>query len=296
MGAGIREQTASRPAPEGIAVNIHERKRILIWGKTRPELSRSHRETVCTGGILADTRRLIRLYPIPLRFLNDESVFSKYQWIEADIAKSTKDYRPESYRIRTDNIVVGEKVPTDDDWRLRAEWIMNPENLYASVEALQVAQRRDKTSLGIVKPKEFVDFVAEEVPDEERDSYKQRYDQVMAQLDLPFEQEAEPTTPLPPPDYRFRIHFRCDDTACTRVHDFSVFDWEADALYTGCRRRGDSREQARDKVLDKLRDICGDEKDTRLFLGNIFLHQHIFTIVGLWFPKKRAHKQLTLFS
>ena len=68
-----------------------ERKRILIWGKTRPELSRSYHETVCTGGVLADTRRLIRLYPIPLRYLEDDKVFRKYQWIEADIVKSDRD-------------------------------------------------------------------------------------------------------------------------------------------------------------------------------------------------------------
>jgi hypothetical protein len=277
-------------------MTLHERKRILIWGKTRPELSRSYRETVCTGGILADTRRLIRLYPIPLRFLTDESVFSKYQWIEADIAKSTKDYRPESYRIRIDSVVVGEKVPTEDNWQLRAEWVMNPQNLHASVEALQDAQKRDKTSLGIIKPKEFVDFVAEAVPDEERNDYWLRYAQVMAQPDLPFEQEPEQTTPLPPPDYRYRIRFRCDDPACTRVHDFGVFDWEADALYATCRRRGDTPEQARDKVLDKLRNVCGDDKDTHFFLGNIFSHQHVFTIVGLWYPKKRSHRQMDLFA
>lgn len=278
-------------------MTVHQRKRILIWGKTRPELSRSYRETVCTGGILADTRRLIRLYPIPLRFLNDESVFTKYQWIEADIARSTSDPRPESYRILLpDNILVGDKVPTDNDWEQRAAWVMNPENLHASVEALQEARRRDKTSLGIIRPKEFVDFVAEEVPEADRQNYWTRYRQITAQGELPFEPEVEQVNPLPPPDYRFRIHFRCDDAACQRVHAFSVFDWEADALYFGCRRRGDSREQARDKVVAKLRDVCDDDKDTHLFLGNIFSHQHIFTIVGLWFPKKRANKQLSLFA
>ena len=188
-------------------------------------------------------------------------------------------------------------MPTDDDWRLRADWVMAPENLHASVEALQEAQKRDKTSLGIIKPKEFVNFTGEAVPDAERQDYWHRYRQIMAQRELPFEdEEADTVNPLPPPEYRFRIHFRCDDAACTRVHEFGVFDWEVDALYYGCRRRGDSREQARDKVIDKLRDVCGDDKDTRLFLGNIFSHQHVFTIVGLWFPKKREHKQLDLFS
>jgi hypothetical protein len=33
-----------------------ETRRILIWGKTRPELSKKHRETVCTGGVFEDTK------------------------------------------------------------------------------------------------------------------------------------------------------------------------------------------------------------------------------------------------
>src|SRR5690349_10297784 len=57
-----------------------ERRRILIWGKTRPELSRNYRETVCTGGVFEDSGRLVRLYPIPLRYLDDEKYFKKYQW------------------------------------------------------------------------------------------------------------------------------------------------------------------------------------------------------------------------
>ena len=67
-----------------------ERRRILIWGKTRPELSRSHKETVCTGGVFADTKEFVRVYPIPLRFLDETKVFKKYQWIEAPVRKATK--------------------------------------------------------------------------------------------------------------------------------------------------------------------------------------------------------------
>src|SRR5262249_4696351 len=66
-GGGNLRPTTIKPHPEDIAMTMHQRQRILIWGKTRPELSRTYRETVCTGGILADNRRLIRLYPIPLR-------------------------------------------------------------------------------------------------------------------------------------------------------------------------------------------------------------------------------------
>ena len=38
-----------------------EWQRILIWGRTRPEVSKAHEETVCTGGVFEDTRRFVRL-------------------------------------------------------------------------------------------------------------------------------------------------------------------------------------------------------------------------------------------
>jgi len=39
-------------------------KDILILVKTYPEISTKYTETVCTGGILAETKELIRLYPV----------------------------------------------------------------------------------------------------------------------------------------------------------------------------------------------------------------------------------------
>jgi hypothetical protein len=65
-----------------------QRRKILVWGKTRPEVSRHYRETVCTGGIFEDTCRLVRLYPIPLRYLDDKRYFQKYQWITADVQRA----------------------------------------------------------------------------------------------------------------------------------------------------------------------------------------------------------------
>jgi hypothetical protein len=275
------------------------RKRILIWGKTRPELSRAYHETVCTGGILEDTRRLVRLYPIPLRYLEDDKVFRKYQWIEAHVMKSTRDVRPESYKIRLDTIVPGEHIPPESgNWGRRAEWVMAPGNVFASVEALQAARAADGTSIGLVKPKECMGFYAEAFPQAEKDEFWRKYRSIQRQPDLPFEPDSdEEVRPLPPPDFRFKIQFRCDDSACSKVHDFTAFDWEVDALYNSCRNRGDSPEAARDKVIAKLRDeACGPTKDTHFFLGNIATHPHIFTIVGLWYPKNQGHRQRGLFD
>ena len=266
-----------------------ERKRILIWGKTRPELSRTHKETVCTGGVFEDSKLFVRLYPIPLRYLDDEQVFRKYQWIEADVRKAVMDHRPESYNIRCDNISVGDTIPTDKGtWSQRAPWITQPQgHIFRSVEALQAAREQNGTSIGMIKPLEVTDVRAEPYTQDEREQFWKKYEQVVAQQELVFDPETERNVrPLPAPTYRFKIKFRCGDPLCRQDHLFSVFDWEVDALYNNLCRGGDAQDMACGKVIDKLRDdICGPGKDTYFFLGNIAAHPHVFTIVGLWYPK-----------
>lgn len=85
-------------------------KRILIWGKTYPELSIRYAETVCTGGT-DEEGNLIRLYPIPFRYLAPESSFKKYQWITARICKADDDTRRESHKILPESIVTDGEVP-----------------------------------------------------------------------------------------------------------------------------------------------------------------------------------------
>ncbi len=277
-----------------------ERRRILIWGKTRPELSRSYRETVCTGGVFADTKQFVRLHPIDLRYLDAERVFKKYQWIEATVRKAIKDPRPESYNIRCDSIELGETIPTvKGDWSRRAEWITEPSgHIFRSVEALQEARKTDGTSIGMVKPLHVKDFLVEPYPEAEKRRFWSKYRAIQQEQELPFESETEKTVkPLSPPDFRFKIKFRCDDPACPQDHVFGVYDWEVDALYVTCKQQGNTPEQACEKVVAALRDdVCAEAKDTYFFLGNIVSHPHVFIIGGLWYPKKQRHKQRGLFD
>jgi hypothetical protein len=276
-------------------MSLWERRKILIWGKTRPELSRTHKETVCTGGVFADTKAFVRLYPIPLRFLNDEQVFKKYQWIDADVKRPRRDSRPESYNIHPETIQVGDFIPTDKgDWSERAAWLLQPDHFFESVEALQAEREWKGTSIGMVKPDEVLDFPVYSYPDGEKAGWWVKYRSILEQQEFQFApSDVLPVKRLSPPDFRFKIKFRSGDN----IHEFSVFDWEIDALYFNCRKRGDTQEQARAKVVAKLeRDVCGKEKDTYFFLGNIAAHPQIFTIVGLWYPKKQRVLQASLFD
>lgn len=86
-----------------------EKKRILIWGMTYPELSTKYIETVCSGGVLEDGTP-VRLYPIPYRYLDGPDKFHKYQWITANIARNTSDPRPESIKVQSGSIQCGDIV------------------------------------------------------------------------------------------------------------------------------------------------------------------------------------------
>jgi hypothetical protein len=111
-------------------------------------------------------------------------------------------------------------------------------------------------------------------------------------MELPLDAETgNEIKPLRPADYRFKIRFVCRNDTCGG-HEFSVLDWELDALYSKMRRGGMGAGAAAGKVVEKLKDACGSDKDLYFFLGNIASHPTTFTIVGLWYP--RSQPQLSL--
>src|ERR1700722_6885446 len=100
---------------------VSRRAKVLILCKTYPSPSASYVETSCVAA-MEEGGRLLRLYPVPFRLLEDENQFRKWQWIEADIEKAKDDHRPESHRIRADTIrCLGDPLPTTDSWARRRE-------------------------------------------------------------------------------------------------------------------------------------------------------------------------------
>lgn len=81
--------------------------------------------------------------------------------------------------------------------------------------------------------------------------------------------------------------FRCADLDCRQDHEFGILDWETDALYFRLVSKGANPQEAAAAVVGKLHEICAPDKDLHFYLGNISNHQHVFTIVGLWWPKKK---------
>ncbi|MFZ2633924.1 MAG: hypothetical protein WA017_08540 [Desulfosalsimonadaceae bacterium] len=85
------------------------------------------------------------------------------------------------------------------------------------------------------------------------------------------------------------LKFRCDDPGCTG-HKMSILDWEFGQLYRNVRGSVDWEQKITDKVM---MDICGPKKEPYLILGNIARWQHIFCILGIFYPPKG--RQMHLF-
>lgn len=136
-----------------------ERAKILITVKTYPLLSSKHAETVCTAG-LREEGKWIRIYPVPFRLMDKAKQFKKYQWIEADIIKDTRDPRPESYRL-ADEIKPLHCLDTQKTWEERKKLVLS--KVFYNLDTLihEARDTKQSTSLATFKPKRIVSFSIE---------------------------------------------------------------------------------------------------------------------------------------
>jgi hypothetical protein len=210
-----------------------EAKDVLILVKTYPEYSAKYTETVCTAGILAENKQLIRLYPIRYRYLEGINQFSKYQWINVKLSKSASDSRPESYKIYEKSIKIGETIEPGKDWSERKKWVLNEKNVYNSIEELHEAQKSSGVSLGLVRLKELTRIHIESKPESDIEQALKKKETIMRQLDMFEDKKDLEILPV-----RFLIHFRCEGHEC-KGHVMSIIDWEFAQLYRNVRNGKD---------------------------------------------------------
>lgn len=260
--------------------------RVLIWGKTYPELSARHQETVCTGGVRADGSP-IRLYPVPLRYMEGSQQYKLYDWVEIPVCRNEKDNRPESFKVQAEGIRIVDHLDTDrDQWAARAAVVMRDQSWqHEGMDALLERQRTTRHSMGIVTPGQIDDVQLRRRSPAEIASFAAKWAQITAQPDI-FRPEYKT---LDCPEYDVRLLWRCADRCVTcrqKPHDMGVLDW---GLVQLGRRSG--WHTARDR-LSSIADLA--TIDFRLFLGNFFLHQANFGIIGLWYPKRSLQASLPL--
>jgi hypothetical protein len=257
--------------------------RVLIWGKTYPELSYKHTETVCTGGCLQDGTP-IRLYPIKLRYLEHVRQYALYDWIEVPICKNRADNRPESYKVQGDRIEVLSSVPTGGDWESRRAVIFrNTDWHYECLNDLRTEQKNSYRSLGIIRVGEVLGVdVVRRKPEDEAD-FQKRLARLQSSIDL-WGNEVKSLTYIP---YRIRLHWRCQRVTGPQAcpgHHASILDWGLQEL---ARKEGIEKARAKMEALTRL-----DTYDLHLYMGNLFTRQNIFCIIGLWYPKRRVQASL----
>ena len=236
-----------------------QEKRILILGTTYPAYSTKYTEIACTGGILEETMGMVRLHPVPHRYLEPGSRFKSFQWIRAQVTQHTSDPRPESLRIKPGSIQTEEVIPsTKPEERLR--YIENSPHLCRSVEDLKDRQKSDKTSLGIVKPQEILGCFLEARSETARQEWEQKEREVLRQTNL-FGEELKP---IDFPDTKFSVQWRCDDPRC-ETHSMGLLQWGLHELNRKYRNHPEREKKvlaAMEKQLDQTR------YDVYFFMGN----------------------------
>jgi hypothetical protein len=121
--ARFGETTASEPV------------RVLILGRTYMHYSMHHMELECTGGLLADSFRMVRLHPIPYRYLERDNQFHDFQWITVNAQADVQDSRPETLRVDPHSITLEAHIPSENI-RDRRRCIDASPHRVASVEEL----------------------------------------------------------------------------------------------------------------------------------------------------------------
>lgn len=273
--------------------------RILISVKTYPTLSATYDELVCTAGFKEDGS-WIRIYPVPYRKLKYADQYEKWQWIEIDIVRNTKDFRKESYRpaVLDKDIIIGETIPTTNNWILRKEIALK--NVYTDMSTL-IQEAKDINigrSLAVLRPKKVIDFIWEPC---EREWDKNKLDAIIAkqsQNNLFDNEETKKifqiAKKLP---YKFSYIFTTEDG---KKRALMVEDWELGALYWNCLKSANGNEEvACQKVKEKYFDYMVNKCDLHFFLGTTqkfhMVGPNPFIIIGVFYPIKEDKTQLSLF-
>ena len=256
-----------------------EKKKILVTVKAYPERSRKHGPIVCTAG-LTEEGEWIRLYPLPFSLFVKNKI-SKYDLIEAVCRKSTDEKlrRKESYKVKPDSIKVIDSALRKDKkkWELRNEIILK--NVAPSLEYLQESFREDRTSLGIIKPVDIIDFYKSEELEIYEEKFRFQYTLDGGRTPI--------VTEIP---HIFRYKFRCD--GCTEsVHDIQCEDWELLESYRSWGKRYHNSDILWEKIHEKYFEWM-KKRDLYFYVGTYSLYP-TWLIIGLYYPPvKKDRKSL----
>ena len=253
-------------------------EKILVLVKTYPNLSQKYVETVCAAGI-TDKGEWRRLYPIPFRKLPFEKRFKKFDWIEVDTQKNDKEKlrRSESHKINPDSIKILRNLGTGQnrDWAERNKILLPLAK--KSLEELEELKDSKRITLGLVKPKELIDFTLtplEECRDWEKDLIEGTQQTLFGEYKSPLDK-------IP---WKFSYVFKCDDPKCNG-HSLMCEDWELLESWRSWKNTYKTDELLWQKFKQKYFDWMKN-RNLHFIIGTESRFNK-FLIIGLYYPPKK---------
>lgn len=249
-------------------------EKILIIIKAAPIPSKSYTEVVCTVGV-TKSGKLIRLYPVPYRYLYFPQRYKEYQWIEVEIEKHKKDNRIDSYKPNIKTLrVIGNPLPAG-----RAEQrkkIILP-LISSNLEEIKNNFRNKKISLGVFKPKKIKLKIER---DDER--WSNGHEKMLKQRVL-FGEQPKKLEKVP---FKFSYEFSCNNKDC-KGHIQKVVNWGINELYRNLKEKNP---YSIDTILKKITqkwetEMWGENKDSYLIVGTRFPYAS-FLVLGVFWPPK----------
>lgn len=252
------------------------KKRVTVITKAYPEPSRKHGDVACTAGITEDGE-WIRMYPIDIRHFVGENKISKFDVIEVECEKDTGEKlgRKESHKIRPDSIKIVDRSLTQPnvDW-IRRNALLLPK-LNTSIESLQELYGQDKTSLGLIRPKQIVDFI--------KTQELQKYENNSWSYTLTLDGQKIPhVTQIP---HIFKYVFTCPGCKGSE-HTMQCEDWELFASYRSWGNNYTDLETLWAKLKEKYFDWMLKERDLYFVMG-MYSQYPTWFIIGIYYPPKK---------
>ena len=253
---------------------------LLILTKTYPSPSTKYRETTCVAAVNRNGL-LRRLYPVPFRLLEGNARFHKWEWIQAQVRRSTGDQRPESRRIDADSIVRSGNIIEikRGDWSERVQWI--EPHVVPTFNALEARRQATGETLGFLRPSRIVELKITPVKATDwTEADRQRLSQD-GLFDTPEVKARPPLRKLP---FDFHYDYECATPAGVETNTHKLTDWEAGALYWKCAQ--DYGPRGWEAKFRQRFETEFAAKDLLLLMGTIHRFPDQWLIVGIVYPPK----------